>query len=97
VSVGPHSPEAGLRHEIVAILRDLRYGASVQAPIPVLDLTQSEAEFLASLRQWLRGYSSVLAAATSTVTQMSAELDELRRQRAAVRSFLGIPERGIDP
>lgn len=90
-TVSPDHPNlvAISRRGITRRLRDLRYSASVGAPLPVVDDDQTEVEFLQAVSAWLDEYGQRLIVAVDTTSDMAAELKTLRDQRAAVRSFFG--------
>jgi hypothetical protein len=52
----------------------------------------TDAEFVATAAAWLNSYAARVGQIQTTAASMSAELIELRNQRAAVRSFFGITE-----
>ena len=79
--------EFDLRFEITTTLLELPMAEAVG-----IDLRYDRGDlltWLAAVLEWINGYTAFARTAAAGAREMSAELDTLRAQREAIRSFLG--------
>lgn len=93
MGIEPNSPEASSRRSVSRVLRKLPYSGSLLPKFPDLDLEQDAAEFNDTLEQWLLAFASLLKIVGETQHNTQVELDQLRGERAAVRSFFNTDQR----
>lgn len=66
----------------------LPYSTTVESP-PILGQSESLIDWIRRVHAWLTGYQEAARVAMDVTAQMKTELDQLRAQRAAIRSFMG--------
>lgn len=81
--------EIAARHRLVNTMRMLPYSGT-QAPMVPSDFDENTWTFLDRCVAWLEAYARNLRAVSKSAASMTAELHDLRNERAAVRAFLGI-------
>ena len=96
MTIQPHSAEAVGRGRILRALSAMPYSGSMDYRPPDFPqaMEMDEGVFDAAIAAWLEELVQVLTVAGRTTYDMSQELDKLRRQREAVRSFLGTDKLG---
>lgn len=83
------------RYTVMVQLNELPYATQLR-PAPRWD-RGTDGRFLAEITLWLREYAEIVRAARSTLAENLQELQKLRAERSAVRSFLGTDQKGPTP
>lgn len=92
-AIEANSPEAHGRLALCKVLDRMPYAGSLH-PRPTLDLTQTNEMFIVQVAHFLNDLALTLGTVATTAQGMRDELDQLRRERAAIRSFFGTNQIG---